>query len=164
MLGRWLSTGLCDHKVSDPVHWAHSLHHTWSHRWSCSCKVQWGGCSLFYLRWCWCGSELDTVQLQHGNKNVFLVTLISEKTIILIPLILNGHTFTQRKRLVPMSSSLAQQFGRAYQLKAKFTVELAGRTETIRSIGIEAVVKTLLWSRQWLACDCWRENNKNFSI
>lgn len=53
-----------------------------------------------------------------------------------------------------MSSSLAQQFRCAYQLKAKFTVELAGRVETIRSIGIEAVVRTLLWSQKWLACDC----------
>lgn len=66
-------------------------------------------------------------------------------------ILLNDHTFAQRKRLVPVSSSLAQQFGRAYQLKAKFTVELAGRVETTRPIGVKAVVRTLLWSRQWLA-------------
>ena len=72
MLGHWLSTGLYSHIVYGPVHWANSLLHTWSHRWSCSYKVQWGGCSSYYVHWSWCGSKLDTVQLWQVVKKYFL--------------------------------------------------------------------------------------------
>ena len=71
MLGHWLSTGRCGHSVCGRLHWAHSPRHTWPHRWSCSCKMRGGGCSSFDLHWCWCGSELDTVQLQEAVKIIF---------------------------------------------------------------------------------------------
>ena len=63
ILAHLLSTGRCGRTVSGPVQWAYSPHHTWTHRWSCSCEWRWGGCSSCYPCWNLCGSELDTVQL-----------------------------------------------------------------------------------------------------
>lgn len=50
--------------------------------------------------------------------------------------------------------------GRAYQLKAKLTVEKAGRVETVGPIGIKTVVRTMFWIQQGFACDRWNKENE----
>lgn len=99
---------------------------------------------------------------KNKNKNVFLVTLTPEITIVFTLLLFSGHTLTQRNWVVPLPAALAQQLGRAYQAKAKFTVQTAGRVETIGPIGMGTVVRTFLWIWQGIACDCWGETQKTF--
>lgn len=53
--------------------------------------------------------------------------------------------------MVPVFCVLAEHLRCPHQMKAKITEEIARRLETIRSMGVETVMKTIFWVRQRFA-------------
>lgn len=159
MPGRWLTTGQRGHILAFSARRPRSLHHTWPHRWSCSCMAHQRGCSWCCLRRCGFGLNLDTPGLRWAGINVWSTSLdkLTDKTT-------TWNTSTQWNRVVPVATGLAKQSRYALQTKAKFTVEITGRVETIWSMRMETLLETLSWFQQRLACNCWRKIHFSFEI
>lgn len=88
MPGCWLTTGQRGHILAFFARRPRSLHHTWPHRWSCSCMAHQRGCSWCCLRRCGFGLNLDTPGLRWAGINVWSTSLdkLTDKTTTEIPL------------------------------------------------------------------------------